>query len=152
MAYVEDLRRLVGRRPLILVSAGALVFDADGRVLLQRRSDDGVWSTPGGAMEPGERLEDTARREVREETGLELGPLRLLCVHSGAEFFHVYPNGDQAFIVSATFVAEPVAGVPVADGVESTELQFFPLGALPAALSRIARAALAAYLSDAEVP
>jgi 8-oxo-dGTP pyrophosphatase MutT (NUDIX family) len=57
MSYVEDLRQLVGARPLILVSAGALVCDPEGRVLLQQRSDDGLWSIPGGAMQPGETRE-----------------------------------------------------------------------------------------------
>jgi 8-oxo-dGTP pyrophosphatase MutT (NUDIX family) len=141
MAYFEDLRARVGNRPLILVSAGALIFDEVGRVLLQRRSNDGLWGTPGGAMEPGETLKETARREVREETGLEVGSLTLLCLHSGAEYFHVYPNGDQAFIVGATYIAHDVTGVPVADAVESVEVQFFHLSALPANLSYVAQQA-----------
>ncbi len=80
MNYVQELRALVGHTPLILVSAGVLLFDDVGRVLLQRRTDDGLWSIPGGAMEPGESLEDTARREVREEVGVAVGELTLVCV------------------------------------------------------------------------
>jgi NUDIX domain len=95
MSYVQELRSLVGRRPLILPSAGALVFDQAGRVLLQRRADDATWNIPGGAMEPGEALEQTAKREVREETGLDIGDLKLLCVLSGPQFFHVYHRGTR---------------------------------------------------------
>lgn len=83
MSYVAELRRLVGTRPLILVGAEVLVFDRGNRLLLQRRSDSGDWAIPGGMMEPGETLEETARRETREETGLELGQLEFMGVYSG---------------------------------------------------------------------
>jgi len=52
-------------------SAGAVVI-ADGRVLILRRSDREEWVFPKGHLEPGERPEDAAVREVREETGLEV--------------------------------------------------------------------------------
>ena len=60
-------RRLKLRREV----ASVAVQRADGRVLLGRRTDSGKWHTPGGHAEPGERLEDAARRELREETGLD---------------------------------------------------------------------------------
>jgi 8-oxo-dGTP pyrophosphatase MutT (NUDIX family) len=132
--YIRELRALVGHRPLVLASAGALVFDADGRLLLHRRDDNGKWSTSGGAVEPGESLEDTARRELREETGLEAGRLRLLDVYSGAEFFVEYPNGDQAYVVGALFIAEDVRGTATPDGHESTEIGYFSFDDLPADL------------------
>jgi 8-oxo-dGTP pyrophosphatase MutT (NUDIX family) len=129
--YVRELRALVGQRPLVLAVAGAIVIDADGRLLLHRRDDSGLWSTSGGAVEPGESLEDAARRELREETGLEAGRLRLLDVYSGAEFFVEYPNGDQVYVVGALFIAEDVRGEPMADGHESTQVGYFGFDALP---------------------
>ena len=58
-----------------LVGVGALIHDADGRILLIKRRfepNKGKWSLPGGLLETGERLVDGSRREVREELGVEL--------------------------------------------------------------------------------
>lgn len=68
MNYVKDLRELVGNRPLILPGAVAIILNDQNEVLLQHRIDGG-WGLPGGLMELGESLEETARREVKEETG-----------------------------------------------------------------------------------
>ena len=59
----------------------AVIFTND-RVLLQRRDDTGHWGLPGGAVEPGESVRQALIREVREETGLEVEPLRLIGVYS----------------------------------------------------------------------
>lgn len=64
--------RIYPRRPV--VGVGAIILRR-GRVLLVRRGrppGQGLWSLPGGALETGERLEEGIRREVREETGLEV--------------------------------------------------------------------------------
>ena len=135
MGYVEELRALVGHRPLVLVSAGVLAFHARGRLLLHRRADDGSWDMPGGCLEPGETLEAAARREVREETGVELGALTLLRVLSGPELFRQYPNGDQAYHVAAVYEARDVAGTLSAGAGEAIEVGFYPLGALPRPLA-----------------
>lgn len=68
---------LVGHRPLLLVGAGVLIVDEQNRLLLQRRTDDGLWGIVGGGVEPGEAVEDAARREAREETGLLVGKIEL---------------------------------------------------------------------------
>ena len=73
-------RREYPNRPW--VGIGVVAF-RDDRVLLVRRGRPprlGQWSLPGGAQRLGERAEDAARRELREETGIEVGPLHLLAV------------------------------------------------------------------------
>ena len=69
----EDTRRY-SQRPLLGV--GALIIDGDRIVLVERAKDPlkGWWSIPGGLIELGERVADAVRREVREETGLEVEP------------------------------------------------------------------------------
>jgi 8-oxo-dGTP diphosphatase len=65
--------------PRPIVGVGALIFDGD-RILMAQRGKEplkGWWSLPGGALELGERLSDAVRREVLEETGLEIEPVEI---------------------------------------------------------------------------
>jgi 8-oxo-dGTP pyrophosphatase MutT (NUDIX family) len=139
VGYVAELRALVGHRPLLVVAAGVLVFDAGGRVLLHRHRDSGRWGIPGGALEPGETLEAAARRELREETGLEAGTLTLTDVFSGPEYFVEYPNGDQAYAVGAIYTTHDARGELAPDGEEALEAAYFPLDSLPDDLNDFAR-------------
>ncbi len=130
MPYVQDLRALVGQRPLILVAAGVLICNAASDLLLQRRTDDQLWGIPGGSMELGESTEETARREVWEETGLVVSGLQLFAVFSGADMYHVYPNGDQVAIVSVVYHTTTMQDDTTVGGAESLELQYFTREAL----------------------
>ncbi|GGL10410.1 NUDIX hydrolase [Deinococcus radiotolerans] len=141
MSYVRDLRARTGPMPLILTGACGLLLRGEG-VLLQRRRDTGGWGTPGGLCEPGESLEETLSREVHEETGLTVREAQLLKVISGAGTFVRLPNGDEFYQVSAVYVVRRWEGAPRPDGTEGTELRFWPLAALPAALGPVDRAAL----------
>src|SRR5436190_23625475 len=70
-SYVGQLRALAGpERTLITMGARSVLRDADGRVLLIKRSDNGLWAYPAGTMELGETMRECAVREVLEETGL----------------------------------------------------------------------------------
>lgn len=63
------------------VSVAGVIIDDDGRILLTQRMDNGRWEPPGGILEHGERIEDGVRREVKEETGLDVTPVRLTGVY-----------------------------------------------------------------------
>ena len=146
--YVRDLRALVGHRPLLLVAAGAIVRDMAGRVLLHRRSDDGQWSIPGGALNLGESFEEAARREVLEETGLTLGALTLVVAYSGRDFFHEYPNGDQAYLVGVVYETREAFGELTPQGIETTELGYFPLDNLPNNINNTSAWVIARYRAE----
>jgi ADP-ribose pyrophosphatase YjhB (NUDIX family) len=66
----------------LVPAASAIVVDQAGRILLHRRTDNELWSIPGGGMEVGERIADTVVREVREETGLEVEPEAIVGIYS----------------------------------------------------------------------
>ncbi len=137
--YVEELRKLLGNRPVIFVAVPVLVLDSEERVLLQLRADDHTWCLPGGYMELGESTIETAQREIREETGLEVRELALFDVYSGREFFKVFPNGDQVFSVSVVYFTYDIRGKLSPDGREGLELEYFNHENLPSNLSQHAR-------------
>ena len=84
-SYVGGLRAVVGDRILITVGARCVVRDDEGRVLLIRRRDNGIWALPAGSMELGDTLAQNAAREVFEETGLTT---------TGITPFALYTNVD----------------------------------------------------------
>ncbi len=125
---------------VIRPGVAAVIFE-DGRVLLQRRDDNGRWGLPGGAVEPGESVQTAVVREVQEETGLVVEPLRLIGVYSDPANHQVvtYPDGNVIHYVSSVFECA-VRGGALACGAESLELGYFAPDALPddtLAISRI---------------
>ncbi len=138
MSYIRDLRNLpgVGHRPLIMVTGGVFLFDSKGRVLLIRRSDDGSYGVPAGAMEPGETVEEAARRECLEETGISCGVLELHSVISGEDAHFTYPNGDEVYAVDFNYVCLNYTGTLKMQSDEVTELDFFDPHQLPLQLNK----------------
>lgn len=130
MSYVKELRELVGNRPLILPGAVVIILNNQNEVLLQHRTDGG-WGLPGGLMELGESLEETARREVKEETGLIIDELELIGVFSGEDYFLKVANGDELYSVTAVYVTRDIQGEIEVDLTESIEVQYFQLEGLP---------------------
>lgn len=133
--YIMDLRKIVGHRTLLQVGASVIVEDEQGRVLLQKRTDNHCWGYPGGSTELDERVEDAAARELFEETGLVAEHLELFGVFSGKELHYIYPNGDEVSNVDIVFICTAYSGVLCRDGDESEALGFFEPGKLPENLS-----------------
>ena len=123
--YVQMLRARVGSARLLLPSVVALVYDDAGGLLLVRQRDGGVWSTPGGAIEPDEIPADAVVRETWEETGLWVQPRRIVGVYSGPEFTVHYPNGDESQYVVIAFECVVRAGHLRPDGEETIEVQYW---------------------------
>ena len=131
MNYIQSLRAFVGTRPIIAVGSAILVFNEQNELLLQLRNDTNDWGVPGGGMELGDSFEETAYKELLEETGLVAGGLELLTIVSGKEFYYQYPHGDEVYNATAIFKALNVTGELVNDGLESKDLRYFSLQALP---------------------
>lgn len=130
--YLKELRDLVGHR-LLLVPGAAVIPIGDGRVLLHRRRDTGEWDIVGGFMEIGETFEETARREVWEELGLEIEWLKLIGLYGGRQFEQRYPNGDLTQMAGALFIAR-VRGRLVLDPSEVIEGEWFDVDHFPETL------------------
>ncbi|UWX65423.1 NUDIX domain-containing protein [Deinococcus rubellus] len=155
MSYLSELRAVVGPRPLFSVGASSVVQDETGRVLLQRRGDDGLWGLPGGGLEPGETFEEAARRELNEETGLDT-PLAFWQALSGAHLYHRYPNGDQVYFVGGLCrgrlsAASLEHAVPDDDG-ETLALGWFGLNGLPTISANVNKQTLSLLRAEVGLP
>lgn len=146
MGYILDLRKLVGHRPLIQVGAGIIVEDPMGRVLLQLRSDNHCWGYCGGSIEVDERVEEAAKRELWEETGLIAEELELFGVFSGPELHYVYPNGDEVSNIDIVFLCKRYFGELKPQAGEVEALRFFAPDDIPENLSPPIRPALTKWL------
>ncbi|MDH6128180.1 NUDIX domain-containing protein [Kitasatospora sp. GP82] len=127
--FLTELRSFVGTRPLWLSAVTAVVIDEQGRLLLNRRTDNGRWALVGGILDPGEEPADATVRECREETGVTVEPEALTSV-TVSPMLH-YPNGDQAQYLDLTFRCRPVSGEAGVNDDESLDVGWFALDALP---------------------
>ena len=135
MDYINNLRKHIGNQSLIMVGSTVLLLNAQNQLLMMKRSDSGNWGVPGGAMELGETTEETARRELLEETGLKVDELTLFGVFSGSELFYRYPSGEEVYNVSIVYLAHVDHGtVKLLDG-EHYDVQYFHLTQLPEKIS-----------------
>ncbi|MFS0821949.1 NUDIX hydrolase [Bacillus sp. 1P02SD] len=151
MGYIEELRKLVGNRPLNLVGTAVGVINEKGEILLQQRIN-GVWGVPGGFLELGESTEEAGRREVLEETGLQIGKLDLVGVFSGKTHFVKLPNGDEFYPITIAYVTrEIVAGKLDVNREEGLDAQFFSLSALPENMNPLIPNLLQKYLQTRKV-
>ena len=126
--FVRDLRRHVGTAELWLPGVTAVVRrGAD--VLLVQRADTGEWAPVTGIVDPGEDPGVAARREVLEETRVEVTVDRLAWVQALPTITHV--NGDRAAYLDHTFSCTWVAGDGDVGDDESLAVRWFPAADLP---------------------
>ena len=117
----------------LVVAASAVVTNGEGRILLQRRRDSGLWALPGGGMEMTGSLPGTAVREVKEETGLDVETTGLVGTYTDPRHVIAYADGEVRRQFNVCFTARVVGG-QLAISDESTELRFVDpddIGGLP---------------------
>ena len=101
----------LGRQGRIRTGCSAIIFDAAReKILLTRRTDNGLWCLPGGGIDPGESAAEACEREIREETGLRARVTRLIGVYSSPDWLVEYEDGNKAQIVALSFEAEALDG------------------------------------------
>lgn len=122
--FIQTVLGLIFRHPILGTSIIPLL--PDGRIVLIRRRDNGKWGLPGGMVDWGEDIPNTVRRELAEETGLELVKIRrLVGVYSA-------PDRDPRIHSICVVVEAEVQGIMQAqDTLEVMEVQAFAPGALP---------------------
>ncbi|MEN2766107.1 NUDIX hydrolase [Ornithinibacillus xuwenensis] len=135
MGYINDLRKIVGTRPLLMVGACTIVINNRKEILLQCRRDNGCWGLPGGAADLGETLEEVAKRELLEETGLRAQNLTLFNVYSGDKFYYKYPHGDEVYNVITAYLCSNYDGVRRNEESEVLDLKYFDVSALPSTIN-----------------
>ncbi|WEG14435.1 NUDIX hydrolase [Pullulanibacillus sp. KACC 23026] len=139
MGYIEEIRKWIGTKPIIMVGATIIVRNDQEEILLQHRSDTKEWGLPGGAMELGESLEQTAERELFEETGLIARSFEFIDSLSGRHLYYKYPNGDEVYNVICVYRARDVSGEFAMNDGESLDLKYFSVNQLPSQLDERAK-------------
>lgn len=146
--YIMNLRSIVGHRPLLQVGASVIVVDSEGRILLQLRSDNRCWGYAGGSVELDEKVEDAAKRELFEETGLIAESLELFGVFSGKETHYIYPNGDEVSNIDIVYICREYTGTLKCQKGEVEDLRFFKIDEIPENISKPISMALNKYIEQ----
>lgn len=146
--YIMDLRQIVGHRPLLQVGASVIVEDCHERILLQKRSDNHCWGYAGGSVELDEVVEDAAKRELKEETGLIAHHLELFGIFSGEQTHYIYPNGDEVSNVDIVYICKDYSGTLKCQESEVEDLRFFDVNEIPENISQPLRIPIQKWVEE----
>jgi 8-oxo-dGTP pyrophosphatase MutT (NUDIX family) len=134
-------------------SVNVLVANDNGEILLIRRTDNGNWALPGGAIDFGESVAQAAIRETREETGIDCEITGIVGIYTDPKHVIHYTSNDevrQEFSIVLT--ARPVGGAPT-PSEESSEVHWIaPAGAEALEMDRSMRLRIRHYLERREAP
>ena len=128
MGYIQEIRKYVGYSPIMVTAAMCIIYDKEKGILLEKRTDNGMWWVPGGALELGETLEEALKREVKEETSLDIFNPKLFDVKAGVHM--IYPNNDEVYYTDVVYEINEYEGELKPDA-ESKELVWVPIDKLP---------------------
>ena len=137
----------------LVLSVNVAVVDDQGQFLLIRRSDNGNWAMPGGAMDPGESISDAAIRETTEETGIVCEITGLVGTYSDPRHVILYTsNGEARQEFSLVLTARVVSGQPMPSD-ESREVRWVPRDELATLrMDRSMRMRIEHYLTGTGLP
>lgn len=133
--YIKKVRKVIGHEPILLPHAVVIVIDKEGKVLIEKRADDGFLDFPGGTVDIGEEVKTTATRELFEETGLIADELILFDIYSGEITKYTYFNKDVIYGVDVVYLCYKYHGELKAQKEEVDELSFLALNDIKGQLS-----------------
>lgn len=130
-----SLDERINHIPFIQTGAAIIIKDEEGKILLQKRTDNDRWGLPGGCQELGEDLRTTAVREAYEETGIQLDTNEIILIDtlSGSSRKNCYPNGDIVYNNTSLYLAN-ITNIKVSDlkcNSESKKLEFYSIENIP---------------------
>ncbi|MFG3557256.1 NUDIX hydrolase [Micromonospora sp. NPDC047557] len=121
MARIEHFDNPNAPKPnRIVVAVTVFVQDRRGRLLLIQRTDNGLWALPGGAQDFGEYIAETAVRETREETGIEVEVTEIVGIYSDPRHLVEYSDGEVRQQFSICFRAQYLSGDPATSDESSS--------------------------------
>lgn len=113
----------------IVPAVTAVVLNDRGELLMIERTDNGLWAIPGGAQDLGESIIEAAKREVREETGIEIEVTRLSGIYSDPRHVIAYDDGEVRQEFSLCFHGRPTGGTLRTDS-EARQVRWVPVSHL----------------------
>lgn len=130
-SYYQELRQKIGTDLIFSPAVAAVIRNDIGEILFVKSREDHLWSIPAGAIEIGETPAQAIRREVWEETGLTVRPLRILGVAGGRDFRWTYPDGNQVEYLTIVFECQIESGELTAMDGEVGEFRYCDSSHLP---------------------
>ncbi|MFI5491346.1 NUDIX domain-containing protein [Actinoplanes sp. NPDC051859] len=123
MARIEHFNDPDAPKPNSIVVAVTVFVVREGRLLLIRRTDNGLWALPGGAQDFGEFIAETAVRETVEETGVTVEVTGVVGIYTNPAHVVEYSNGEVRQQFSICFRGQYVSGQPTTSD-ESSEVRW----------------------------
>jgi ADP-ribose pyrophosphatase YjhB (NUDIX family) len=124
--YLKRIRKMIGHQKIIYPGARIIIENAQKEILFIRRKDNGMLGLPAGGLEENESISECIRREVKEETGLELLSLEIIGIISNPNCEHVrYSNGDEVQYFAIEFYSNIWKGkLNINDPAEVIDVHF----------------------------
>ncbi|GAA3381592.1 NUDIX hydrolase [Cryptosporangium minutisporangium] len=137
----------------VVPSANVVVTNDAGEILMIRRTDNGNWAVPGGAMDPGESLPTCGVRETKEETGVDCEITGLVGIYTDPKHVILYTSNNEARQeFSVVFTARCVGGQPTPSS-ESREVHWVKPGDVDGlTMDRSMRLRIGHYLEQRPTP
>ncbi|WP_159432414.1 NUDIX domain-containing protein [Caldanaerobius fijiensis] len=125
-SYLGRLRNAMGNQKIINVSVRGIIQDGENRVLLVRRRDNGKWVMPAGSLEINESVLDGLKREIKEETGIEVEEAELIAIYSDPKYSYV-SWGFEYQMLALVFHVTKWSGILKEQTDETLDARFFDL-------------------------